>query len=336
MRRIAKSLVIKAGGLSLYHRAKHRHALTVLMLHRVLTPELIPAYCADREYTISTALLERLVDILKDHYNVVSLGDVLQSHERRKPLPAYPLLVTFDDGWADNVTFASDLLAKAGVPWALFAATDAIASGARWWQESLLAILRSDHRLFDELKQAALGVSKRADADLPSDHSLAILMLYGALPPAQRDALIALGASRVTRACGPRDMADWDMLANLQSAGTRIGGHGASHLPLTMIEDPADDLRRSQREMRLHLGDAACSTMSFPHGLYNAEIVRQALNTGVRLMFTSNPILNKCPDGWLQSDLIGRIPISMNIIAGDDGALAPERLMPWLMLRALA
>jgi peptidoglycan/xylan/chitin deacetylase (PgdA/CDA1 family) len=335
MRQIAKSLVIRSGGLNLYHRAKHREVLTVLMLHRVLPQDLISAYRADEEYTISTTLLERLIAFLASHYTFVDLGDVLQSREKRKALPPYPILVTFDDGWDDNAIFASGILANAQVPWTLFAATDAISSGAQWWQESLLAILRSDALVFDSLKEAALNVLNCTATDLPSDRALAILMLYGALPSTQRNELIASHAARLAREYGRRDMADWDTLAKLQARGVHIGGHGASHLPLTMIDDPGGDLGRAQHEISQRLGDAACSTMSFPHGLYNSKIVRHASNMGIKLMFTSDPILNKCPGGWLQSDLIGRISISTNTIAGHDGTLVPERAMPWLMLRAI-
>lgn len=333
MRQIAKSLIIRSGGLGLYHRAKHREVLTVLMFHRVLPQELISAYRADEEYTISTTLLERLTAFVADHYNIVDLDDVLQSRQKTKPLPPYPLLVTFDDGWDDNAVFASGVLAKAKVPWTLFAATDAISSGERWWQEDLLSILRHDGSVFDKLKDAALGVSNRSD--LPSDRALAILMLYGTLPPRQRDELIAANSTEFAREWGRRDMVDWDTLSKLQEEGVHIGGHGASHLPLTMLDDPTGDLRRARHELRQHLGDAACTTMSFPHGRYNSETVQQASKIGIQLMFTSDPVLNKCPGGWLGSNLVGRISVSTNAIARSDGVLEPERLMPWLMLRAV-
>lgn len=126
MRQIAKSLVIRSGGLSLYHRAKHREVLTVLMLHRVLPQNLISAYCADEEYTISTALLEKLVAFITAHYSIVSLGDVMSSRNREAALPSRPLLITFDDGWNDNILFAAPLLARLNVPWTLFVSTGAI------------------------------------------------------------------------------------------------------------------------------------------------------------------------------------------------------------------
>lgn len=335
LREIAKSVVIRSGGLGLYHRGKHREVLTVLMLHRVLPQHLISTYRADQEYTISTTLLEELVTFVTDHYNIVDLEDVLKSQAKTKPLPPYPLLVTFDDGWEDNGSFAADILASANVPWTLFAATDAISSGERWWQEDLLLILRTNNSAFDTLKDAALRISNRTVSELPSEQAFALLLLYGALPEAQRSALIALHSNGSLRQPGTRDMVDWDTLRKMQNHGVSIAGHGASHLPLTLIDDPAGDLQRAQLQLRQNLGPSACTTMSFPHGRYNSEIVKRATSIGTKLMFTSDPVLSKCPGGWLESNLVGRVPISTKAIARSDGTLDPERVMPWLMLRPM-
>lgn len=333
MRQIAKSLIIRSGGLGLYHRAMHREVLTVLMFHRVLPESLITVYGADPEYTISTNLLEQVIEFVSDHYTIVTLDDVLRSRQKKKPLPSYPLLVTFDDGWEDNATFASDVFAKANIPWTLFAATDAISSGPQWWQEDLLAILRADNCTFENLKKNALLAGGASRLELPSDPSLAALLLYGRLPPAERDGLIA-SQSGHTREGTTRDMVDWETLRALQKRGVNIAGHGASHLPLTMIENSAADLQRAQRELQRHLGDDAYAAMSFPHGRYNYDIVKEARSMGIELMFTSDPVLNKCPGGWLRSDLVGRVSISTNAVAASNGQLQLERVMPWLMLRA--
>lgn len=332
MRRIAKTIAIKSGGLSLYHRLKHREQLTVLMFHRVLPAHLMDPYAADDEYTISTALLERLMNFVTAHYNVVGLNDVLRSRRREMPLPSFPLLVTFDDGWDDNAIHAAPVLAAARIPWALFAATDAIASGERWWQEVLLAALRTGHARYGQLWDLAAGES-HPNIDKDTDPVLAILLLYGALPPAKRDDLLTRYLDTISMQVTPRHMANWDTLRSLQTSGVGIGGHGASHLPLTMLADPAAELKQAQSIMRQQLGEDACSTMSFPHGRYSPAIADAARALGTQLLFTSDPTLNKCAGGWLESDMVGRISISTSAVADDRGVLDMERAMPWLMLR---
>ncbi len=330
MRRLAKTIAVKGGGLSLYHRLKHRERLTVLMFHRVLPEQLMDG--ADEEYTISTALLECLMKFVAANYNVVALNDVLKSRRREKPLPPFPLLVTFDDGWDDNAIHAAPVLAATKTPWTLFAATDAISSGEKWWQEVLLAALRTGHVAYGDLR-ALTADDGRPMIDTEGDPELSILVLYGALPPAKRDELLNRYLDKSLMQVAPRHMADWNTLRALQKSGVSIGGHGASHLPLTMLADPVNDLRQAQSIMREQLGENACTTMSFPHGRYSPAIAEAARELGTELLFTSDPILNKCAGGWLESDMIGRISISTSSVADGRGMLDLERAMPWLMLR---
>lgn len=333
MRQIAKSLVIRSGGLGLYHRVKHREVLTVLMFHRVLPQNLISAYGADEDYTISTKLLEDLIGFLEMHYNIVSLDDVVRSHNREVPLPSHPLLITFDDGWNDNAVFADPIFTRATVPWTLFVATEALGAGSHWWQETLLTALRSGSADYEDLKSAALRIARQEIGELPNDRALSLLVLFGKLPATERDDLIAAYCSKSSNSKRPRDMVSWETLRKLRDERVAIGAHGASHLPLTMVEGPQREISQSKLELETGLGMEACNTMSFPHGRYNASLVSAARKEGMKLLFTSDPLLNKCPGGWVASHLIGRIAISTAYVASPTGDLMPDRLMPWLMLR---
>jgi peptidoglycan/xylan/chitin deacetylase (PgdA/CDA1 family) len=336
MRQIAKSLAIKSGALGLYHRVKHREVLTVLMFHRLLPQDLISVYGADEGYTISTELFEELVEFVAVHYTIVSLGDVLGSRKGKAPLPKRPLLITFDDGWDDNAVFAAPILMRMNVPWTLFVATGAPDAGSHWWQETLLAALRSGSADYEVLKSAALRATQQEFPTLPDDQALSVLVLYGALPPAERDRLIATYCGNSAATQRPRDMASWETLKALHEGGVSIGAHGTSHLPLTVVEDPEREISQSKTELEKRLGAEAGITMSFPHGLYNASLVETAHKNGLKLLFTSEPVLNRCSGGWLESDLVGRISISTTDVAGPTGMLRPDRLMPWLMLRRQA
>jgi peptidoglycan/xylan/chitin deacetylase (PgdA/CDA1 family) len=333
VRQIVKSVVIKSGGMGLYHRVKQQEVLTVLMFHRVLPKELIATFRADEEYTISTALLEELVAYIPRHYNIVSLRDVLRSRNKEAPLPTRPLLITFDDGWNDNAVFAAPILARMRVPWTLFVATEAIEGGQHWWQETLLSALRLGCASYEALKNAALQIAQSDSLDLPEDRALSLLILYGHLPSAEREELIATHCGKCGSSDGPRDMASWEVLRTLRESGVAIGAHGTTHLPLSLIENPRLDIAQSKLALEKSLGPEASITMSFPHGRFNASVVECARTEGLELLFTSEPVLNKCTDGWLESDLLGRISVSAADITSAEGKLRPDRLMPWLMLR---
>jgi peptidoglycan/xylan/chitin deacetylase (PgdA/CDA1 family) len=73
---------------------------------------------APADFALQLALLRR------EGYTAVSLSDVLDAMETGAPLPARPIVLTFDDGYNNFATIAAPLLAKAG-----YTGTDFVVSG---------------------------------------------------------------------------------------------------------------------------------------------------------------------------------------------------------------
>jgi peptidoglycan/xylan/chitin deacetylase (PgdA/CDA1 family) len=333
IRQVAKSIVIRLGGLNLYHRLMSRETLTVLMFHRVLPEEKIRQLEPDPAYTVSTTQMKAFIEQLAKRYNFVSMRDVLASRAHKKPLPSYALLVTFDDGWNDNYEYGQPTLAAAKVPWTVFVATNATSHGAEWWQETLLSAIRSGRATYDCLWQLAEPERPEAPCKSANEPTLDLLLRYGGLSERRRNEILARFApSNRSKETEP-DMADLSTLRKLHEAGVDIGVHGASHLPLTGVEDPLGEIHEAQQFLTNAVSPDAARTMSFPHGRYNQDVVNAARSAGLSLMFTSDPLINACPGGWLETDLLGRIPISGAIVSSETRVLDPARWMPWLYLR---
>ncbi len=324
-RGMAKSAAARMGGVRLYHRLRDREALTVLMLHRVLPKAAYAQQQPDPEYTITTEALERLVSFLRANYTLVSLPQVLEARRGTRPLPAHPLLITFDDGWDDNVRYVAPILAGLKAPWALFVAAGAVGMSGPWWQETLRKALRTGRATHAELLDMA---SAQTGAPAPKSGELALLTAFGALDPQQRDSLLA----RFVDPGSAPDMADWNGLRGL-GTNVSLGVHGFSHVPLTMLDDPADDMFQARELLRANLSAAATVTMSFPHGRYDTKILAAARELGFELIFTSDAILNSCPKGWLNYDTIGRISVEASRICDSQGAFDQSQAERWLMLR---
>lgn len=332
-RDILKAVALRSGGLDALHRWRNRWCLTVVMFHRVLPPPDLVRFKADPLYTITTPLFSETVAFLQRHFAVVSLDDVLASRSRRRPLPPRSLLITFDDGWRDTMDHASPILRAAGVPWTLFAATDALAEPECWWQESLLWALRSGAARYPALMKRAACTGSAGQSDPAQDPTLAILSRFGALSPDDRRTILAPFHGAVRRQDSGYEMLSLDDVRTLHGAGVAIGAHGASHLPLAGNPDGAAELDRARRVLSSAIGPSAVTAMSFPHGRYDRRAVRAAREIGYRLLFTSDAILNQCPGGWVGSDVLGRIPIAARAIANSAGRLDPGRLATHLFLR---
>lgn len=325
----ARDLAHAAGLLALRQRLQNPETLTVTMFHRVVEPGTATARTADPVYTLSAPLFAKCLDFFARHYAVVDLAAVRASLEDGPPLPKRALLLTFDDGWRDNLDVAAPLLRRAGLPAVLFAATDAVAdAGGWWWQEMLLRALRTGARSFEQLWAALPGAGPPPAATVPE---LALLLAYGALDDAARARILGPLAAG-TEAEG-RHMLDRAELARLGGEGFAIGAHGAAHLPMSLMADPGEDLRRARQGIAALLGAAgAQSTLSFPHGRYDAAVLRDAASAGFDLLFTSDTIQNAAPGGR-PGRLLGRISVEASGIADAAGRLVPSRLATWMFHR---
>ncbi|HVZ70371.1 MAG TPA: polysaccharide deacetylase family protein [Rhizomicrobium sp.] len=330
---VVKSAALHGGAFRLLHRLRNRDCLTVLMFHRVLPEGLAKRLCADPEYTVTPELLGGVLEFCTRHQTPVSVEDVLASREGIRPLPPYPVLVTFDDGWRDNLDYAQPVLERAGVPWLLFAATEAVSAPAVWWQETLLWALRSGRVSYEELWAATSVNGSAPSVPRNSKNSIALLLRYGTLSDQRRNEILEPFAAEMRVLYGGNLALDVNDLRCLRQSGVGIGAHGSSHLPLSLIDRMEKDINAAREWLSANVDVTTEYTISFPHGRYDERVARAARDAGYRLLFTSDPVLNKCPHGWLKSDIVGRIPISAKSVSRANGEVMGERLAPWLFLR---
>jgi len=329
LRSTVKSLAFRSGAMDLLHGLRNRESLTVVMLHRVLPSAEQIQFGADPTYAVTPEFLRACLEFIKKRYAIVSLGDVLLSRRGITPLPSWPALITFDDGWQDNVDWAVPALGD--TPWTLFVATDAAATEGAWWQEVLLWSLRSGESDFAglcALARNAHAVPKDADGGLPEE--LRVLLLFGQLGQEQRQAVLApLEAAMKSRGRVSRMLRQGE-LKRLSEGAVSIGAHGASHLPLTHLPDATQDMKRARDWLLDVIRPDGIQALSFPHGRWNSRLVEAARGLGFELLFTSDAVLNPCPSGWLQGDVIARIPLATHDLSDARGNLAPERISGWL------
>ena len=92
----------------------HDGLLRVLMYHKVNDDPFAPL-------TVPVSLFDEQLAQLGDlGYTAVGLEDVLAHYGAGRPLPRRPVLITFDDGYRDNLDNAAPLLEKYGYPAVIF------------------------------------------------------------------------------------------------------------------------------------------------------------------------------------------------------------------------
>lgn len=302
------------------------------MFHRVLEPS-DPrwAHC-DPDYTLRADLFDQCLHFFRAHYNLVSADDVVLAGRGKKALPPRALLVTFDDGWADNVDFALPRLRALGVPGLMFVVSDAVGSPTMFYQERILAAWRRGTLSVAGLADALRGVG----ADVPNERHNGMNALRELI--ARVEKLDAGSRAKLLESLGPalhdehRQMVTADELRVLQQGGVSIGLHGKTHAPMTAVTDLDAELCGARAEMAARLASGTPPvTMSFPHGRYDSAIADKAREAGFELVFTSVPVVNpvRSTVGWL----LGRLGFETDAVTDAAGRFRPDRLALYLFRR---
>jgi peptidoglycan/xylan/chitin deacetylase (PgdA/CDA1 family) len=311
-------------------RARQRDTLTVLMLHRVLDQADPDFANADPIWTLSLSLFEQFLGFLCKHYDVVGLAEVIDAQEGIRPLPSRAALITFDDGWADNLRYAAPALQRHGLPAVVFAVGEAIAEpGRAWWQENVFAAARRDAMddwlARPEVKDALAGLGAKP-------RGIDIVSRLGLNEPAARDAIVA---TLPALPCHARMMLDPGELRQLTDYRIDVALHGYTHVPLTAVADIAEELRRARESIEeLSKGTANTTALGCPHGQYDGKVVAEAFAQGISHVFTSDPHLNQTERGMLDGKrTLGRINVVARHIEAAAGELDPAGAARWLWAR---
>ncbi len=90
---------------------KEKTELPVLMYHSILKDD-----ARQGKYVVSPDVLAADLDALAAKgYNTVTVGDLLNYVQDGTPLPAKPVMITFDDGFYNNYVYAYPLLKQRGM-----------------------------------------------------------------------------------------------------------------------------------------------------------------------------------------------------------------------------
>lgn len=335
IRDLIKRTLYRSGLMGLYHRVRNRNTLSVIMFHRVIGSRDPRFGICDPWYSMSEELFAEHLQFFRRHYNVVSAEQVLAAHAGKAPLPPRALLITFDDGWADNAEFALPQLKKHGMPALLFVVSDVVGRAEPFMQEMIINARRAG-RLTAEISAGMWRDAGGADANMPpfaSDTGLGatrdLIAQIEKLSPSGQIELVSKYVQRIWDSTVA--MVTADQLRELHRNGVTIGSHGKTHTPLVFAEDLDAELTESRNRIGELLAAPAPLTLSFPHGRYTPEIAELARAKGYQLIFTSHEHINALDNGM--THMLGRMGASGEYCTDAAGRLVPEKLATVYFMR---
>lgn len=288
-----------------------------LVRNRLSPPFIILAYHRVAELTtdpwglaVSPQNFSAQLEVLQEEYDSESLRSLVDAGLR--PLPRNAVAVTFDDGYADNLSTARPLLERFGIPATFFVAVGGIDASTEFWWDALERIVLQTDSLPERLTLASeRGPSEWSirEEEEPAGHdarpdgipvargrfgdrvSAARIRLYYRLweflfqvHPTERTQLV-------------RQLHEWsgvpleardshrtltrDELRQLDSGDRMsIGAHAVSHTPLTTLDRASQqqEIEGSTRFLEKLFGSRPRG-FAYPHGDHDARL-RQLVADG--------------------------------------------------------
>jgi peptidoglycan/xylan/chitin deacetylase (PgdA/CDA1 family) len=168
----------------------------------------------------------RMLDVRR-WFNVLPLSDAI-NRLNDGSLPARPLCITFDDGYADNHAVALPILRRLGLHATFFVASSFL-DGGRMWNDTVIEAIRACHR--STLDLTDLGLESYALGTLEEDRETIqrILRKLKYLEIGRRTTVTAAIAERVDAKLPEDLMMTSRQVAELHGAGMTVGAHTATH-----------------------------------------------------------------------------------------------------------
>lgn len=226
--------------------ARQRARLTILLHHRVLpTPDPL------QSGALTASDFSVRMEVLKSCFQVLPLEEAL-ARLRTDSLPARAACVTFDDGYADNLTVAVPILRDKGLHATFFVASDYL-DGGRMFNDTLTEAVRLAADGRHDLSEIGLG-THHIDSAATRRRLLDFLIdQVKYLSPAERTEKTERIARRFCEhAPLPTNlMMTTEQLRALRDAGMGIGAHTASHPILARQSDKEamQDIERGKRRL---------------------------------------------------------------------------------------
>jgi peptidoglycan/xylan/chitin deacetylase (PgdA/CDA1 family) len=292
--RRVQEAAFRAGIFDAYHALRPRR-LTVLSYHRVDDPYRAGFDTFRPNVSATIAGFAAQLDYVLERFNVVSNAEVVAWLSVKGDLPDYALLITFDDGYSDNLRNAAPILKARQLPALIFLTTDYIGQARPfYWDLVAYCFARTERDMADLPllgRRSWPGAEARAAVVRAYCERLKLI--------SEADKLIQVEQlPEILDVSIPSDAfagltLTWEQVRELAVAGIDVGSHTMSHPILTRIpiEQAREELAGSRARIEAQGGRPVVS-LAYPNGLatdFSPQIEALARDAGYLAAFTLLP-----------------------------------------------
>lgn len=279
--------------------------LAILMYHRVLDHADEEERYSQPGMIVSQQVFDKQISFLAKDYNLLSLENLMELLQKKKPIPKSAVVITFDDGWRDNFLYAYPILKKHKIPATIFLATDFIGSDKIFWFLQVKLLLTEGNLYPEKLTHILEKVKEENKASL-SAQALRLLDIDSIKGDPDKfiermkqldfeiiqkiiDGMMVESGLSSDKWTKKRWVLSWDEIIEMSRDNVDFGSHGCSHQILTTLslDEVERELVQSKKIIEERIGKRVL-LFSYPNGDYNPKIKKLVQEAGYGCAITTS------------------------------------------------
>lgn len=269
--------------------------LTALSYHRIDDPFRSGFDTYRPNVSATPAGFQKQMEYIRRYYNVVTCEQLARWLKGRSQLPPRAAVISFDDGYADNLLLAHPVLRELDIPATIFLSTNIIGNEIPfYWDHAAYC--------FSHTRKDSANLPLMGQASWSDEISRELVMnrwFRGVkpLPDIQRLHVLESLASELDVSIPAGAFSglylNWDQVRELSRNGIEMGAHTASHVILTRIplEQAEAEVTQSKQRIEAEIGKPV-NSFAYPNGAasdYSPEVMGMLRKVGIEVAFTLLP-----------------------------------------------
>ena len=289
------------------HKLRRRGKVLILMYHRILPSHQVADMLIQPGMYVTDDTFDMQLNFLNSYCDIISFAEFLQrysanqwDHNKRY------CILTFDDGWKDNYTYAYPLIKKYHMPATIFLTTSYIGSARQFWPEELAFLFNKLN--LNELPSDQQSKLFRKSEELKIKRSHILSFVNTPSLEKRRETMHIIierfkdnteetiqtfieTLRDITRQHMPGDnhaFLGWKEIEEMSGNKITFGSHCVSHRILTRLSPVAIDEEvtisfETLKARKVNL----LPVLSYPNGNYNQDIIKHTRNAGYQAAVTT-------------------------------------------------
>ena len=304
-----------------------RKQILIVLYHHVGPPQ------DPFEPAVSAGCFERQMHFLREHFQVVSLAEALRIKDEKLATPRPLAVITFDDGYRDNLETAYPILKKHDLPAAFFLAAGSIGNREPMWTSRVETMFRN--ALPQSLRLQTVSPPQGYVLGNPESRMKVCYQIKSHMkrvPDAQRVMILEELEEKVKisdqeKAGADSEMLSWEEVRVLsRDPLVTLGSHSVSHRMLANLppSEAEIEMRESREKIESEIGRPVLF-FSYPGNSHNLELQKAARRAGYQAAL----MVEQCLNSFQEDDYaLKRIHVEeepLHVLKGEISGV-----LPWL------